>query len=603
MHINAEVLHKKLLLDLESHIDTSLNTWSVDSTPREAACYALKASLLKKFNNLDEPPPHACSVALEKFKTVNGNCAKWVIQPEFSWEEEVLNLVRDVVSDFWFDQNDPLISDLRQCYVAGRAGPGSSLGTKSKDFYSKYFDSDLTGTPDLVPTWDQCVVDTDLPFEAELRRSVQHGVKAVTASKYSFVNKTQTVARGICTEPSMNMWMQLGAGNILHRRLRTFFGIDLSIQPDFNRELARHGSIFESFATIDLESASDSISTGMLRWLLPRSFFGVLKSLRCPSTELPSGEVLELNMVSTMGNGFTFPLQTMIFSAVVFAVYRYVGVPLVRSTKKRLGNYGVFGDDIIVDESVARYVIRVLNLLGFVVNREKSFVEGPFRESCGADYFLGSNVRGVYIKRLKTLQDLFVAINLLNRWSSKSQVFLPETVSYLMAFIRHPARFLVPPDEDDAAGIHIPRRMVPPSFNNKSRRFHTGVHHYRAHVPIPKVLAFTFCGAILIGSGPLPKMWRELERSDLQNIDIKGYKLHRTETNYFGFAAAVYYGSIRAGLCALRQKVPKYQTKHKFTPNWSDLVARPLEDPIGSSSNWRFVNACESNLCLLDSEA
>ena len=600
MHINAEVLHKKLLLDLESYIDTGLNTFSVDSTPREAACYALKASLLKKFNELDEPPPHACRAALEKFRVVNDKCAKWEFRPEFSWEEELLNLVRDTVAAFWFNQDDPLISDLRQCYVAGRAGPGASLGTRAKDFYSKYFDSSLTGTPDLIPTWDQCIVATDLPYEAELLRSIHHDVEAVTASKYSFVNKTSTVARGICTEPSINMWMQLGAGSILTGRLKTFFGIDLSNQPDFNRELARHGSIFESFATIDLESASDSISNKMLGWLLPRSFFGVLKSLRCPSTELPSGEVLELNMVSTMGNGFTFPLQTMIFSSVVIAVYRYLGIPVVRNHRKRVGNYGVFGDDIIITWQAARYVVRVLNLLGFVVNSDKSFVQGPFRESCGSDYFLGSNVRGVYIKRLKTLQDLFVAVNLLNRWSSKTQVFLPETVSYVLAFIRHPARFLVPPDEDDAAGIHIPRRMVPRSFNNKSRRFHTGVHHYRAHVPIPKVLAFPNCGGILIGSGRLPKGWKD--EVSLSSPPT-GYTVHRTKCNKFGVLAAFLYGSIRDGLCALRQKAPKYTTKHRFTPTWGESLSRPLEDPPGSSSIRRFVNACESNMCLFGSEA
>lgn len=579
MHNRADVLLQKLLLDLESHIDVQLPSWSVDSDVKSVACYALKTSLLKKFNEGDEPPVSACSAALEKFRAVNERCSKWVYRPEFSWEEELLNSVKSTVYDFWYDQQNPLVSDFRQLFVEGRAGPGASLGTRSKDFYSKFFDSNLTGTPDLIPTWDQCVVDHSLFFEAELLRSVQHDTKAVTASNYSFVNKTNTVARGICTEPSINMWMQLGMGSILERRLNSFFGINLSIQPDRNRELTRHGSIFESFATIDLESASDSISNNMLRWLLPRSFFGVLKSLRCPSTKLPSGEVLELNMVSTMGNGFTFPLQTMIFSSVVIAVYRYLGIPVTRASQVKMGNYGVFGDDIIVVPHAARYVIRVLNLLGFVVNSDKSFVEGPFRESCGADYFLGSNVRGVYIKRLKTLQDLFVAINLLNRWSSKTQVFLPESVSYLMALIRHPERFFVPPDEDDAAGIKIPRRMVPHSYNNRSPRFHTGVHHYRAHVPSPKTLEF------------------------VNDVILIGKEVLRYWVNHPGAFIALLNGSIRGGRTTLRQREVRYTTKHKFTPSWSDFVPRPLEDPLGLSDNRRFVTACELNLCNLSSEA
>ena len=578
MHNKADVLYQKLLQDLASHIDVQLPSWSVDSTPKQAGCYALRDSLLKKFNELDNPPVGACSAALDKFRAVNEKCLKWEFCPEFVWEEEVLNLVKDTVSDFWFNRDSPLINDFRQIFDAGHPGPGASLGTESCDFYSKFFDSDLTGTPDLIPTWDQCVVVNRLFFEAELLRSVHHDTKAVTASNYSFVNKTRTVARGICTEPSINMWMQLGVGAILSERLKTFFGINLSTQPDKNRELARHGSIFESFATIDLESASDSISNNMLRWLLPRSFLGVLKSLRCPTTKLPSGEVLELNMVSTMGNGFTFPLQTIIFSAVVTSVYRYLGIPLIRWSKASMGNYGVFGDDIIIRTDAARYVSRVLHLLGFVVNRDKSFVEGPFRESCGADYFLGSNVRGVYIKRLETLQDSFAAINLLNRWSSKSQVFLPESVSYLLGLIRHPERFFVPPDEDDVAGIHIPLRMVPPSYNNKSKRFHTGVHHYRAHIPIPKV-------AELLG-----------------DVLQYGQRVLRTWVNHPGSLIALLYGGVRGGRITLRQRVVRYKTKRRFTPTWCNAIPRPLEDPLGSSNIRRFVIACEVNLCSLTSE-
>jgi len=579
MHNLADVLYQKLLLDLESHIDLQPSGWTVDSTPKEAACYALRASLLKKFNELDNPPHDACVAALEKFRRVNEKCLKWEFCPELRWEEEVLNLVRDTVASFWYGDNGPLVSDYRQCFVEGKPGPGASLGTRSKDFYSKFFDSALSATPDLIPTWDQCVVGNDLFYEAELLRAVRHGTKAVTASKYSFVNKTRTVARGICTEPSVNMWMQLGTGAILTRRLKSFFGIDLSNQPDKNRELARQGSIFESFATIDLESASDSMSNKMLRWLLPRSFFGVLKSLRCPTTELPSGEVLELNMVSTMGNGFTFPLQTMIFSSVVMAVYKYFGLPFTRATSCTLGSYGIFGDDIIVVTRAAHFVERVLNLLGFVVNSDKSFVEGPFRESCGADYFLGFNVRGVYIKRLKTLQDLFVAINLLNRWSAKSQVFLPECVTYLLGFIRNPERFLVPPYEDDAAGLHVPRRMIPNAYINKSHRFHTGGHHYRSHVPHPSVLTVED-GVILFG--------RRVERTWINNP---------------GLLITLLFGGIRRGRITLRQQEVRYKTKRCFTSTWCDAILRPLEEPPGASSIKHFVNACETNFVSLVSEA
>jgi hypothetical protein len=509
---------------------------------------------------------------MKKFLAVNQRCSQWKYAPEFTWEEELLTSVKNTVYSFWYCNDNPIISDFQQCFVKGRSGPGSSLGTKDSNFYSKYFDSDLTATPNLVPIWDRCIVGNDLLFLAELERSVHHDTIEVNASRYSFVNKTQQIARGICTEPSINMWMQLGAGAILEERLKSFFGIDLSVQPDRSRALARHGSIFDySFATIDLESASDSISMPMLRWLLPRSFMGVLSSLRCPNTKLPSGEELCLNMVSTMGNGFTFPLQTVIFASVVVAVYNYLNIPLTRSTKTLLGNYSVFGDDIIVTSDAARYVIRVLNLLGFVVNGDKSFVEGPFRESCGADYYLGSNVRGVYVKCLNTLQDVFVAINLLNRWSSKTQVLLPDTLSYLVSLIRNPRRYFIPPDEDDSAGIHVPREFVRENLC-KGYPGRVGIHQYWAFVSKPRHMTFT------------------------ETCILYGVRVKRSWLNNSGSLLAFLYGSIRGYRISLRQREVRYITKRRTTPNWGWLPPRPLEDPHESSRGRRFANACEVGL-------
>jgi hypothetical protein len=189
---------------------------------------------------------------------------------------------------------------------------------------------------------------TGLWNEAETHRLLLHGVRLVDHSKYSFVNKTTTIARGICTEPSINMWMQLGMGSVLEDRIRSVFGIDLSFQPNVNRALARRGS-FGGLSTIDLESASDSMGMKMLREVLPRGMLSMLEFLRCPRTKLPSGELVDLNMVSTMGNGFTFPLQTLLFASVVKTVYHYLGIPMKRDGFVEDRNFGVFGDDIIVE--------------------------------------------------------------------------------------------------------------------------------------------------------------------------------------------------------------------------------------------------------------
>jgi hypothetical protein len=62
----------------------------------------------------------------------------------------------------------------------------------------------------------------------------------------------------------------------------------------------------------------------------------------------------------------------------------------------------VYGDDIIVPAASYELLTRVLKQLGFEVNLDKSFATGPFRESCGADYFLGSQVRPLFMKKTPT---------------------------------------------------------------------------------------------------------------------------------------------------------------------------------------------------------
>jgi hypothetical protein len=230
MHFSADVLYSYLLSDLEAHVDLTLPGWAPDSTPRQAACLALRDSLLKKFNQGDMPPADACRAALEKFKAVNERCGRWELVLESTYDEFLVNAVKREIENFWYREGvDPLISDYRECFTRGRAGPGASVNARDTDLYTKMFDSPLSSTRGLPEIWERCVVENDLFFAAEAARSYHYPHNVVDHSKYSFVNKTRTVARGICTEPSVNMWLQLGAGAILEDRLKSFFRIDLTV--------------------------------------------------------------------------------------------------------------------------------------------------------------------------------------------------------------------------------------------------------------------------------------------------------------------------------------------------------------------------------------
>lgn len=582
MRVNANALSSCLHADLSAYIDTTLPGWASDSTPQEAACYVLRDTLLKKFQQEDKPSKAACVAALEKFRAVNKHCGDWSIPYEFSQDELIVGEIKSALYDFWFsnEDNGPLVSDVRECFVHGRAGPGASIGARDSDFYTKMFDSNLSCTRDFSYMWERCVSQMPLWLDAEVHRACRYGTTVVDSSNYSFVNKTTTIARGICTEPSINMWMQLGFGSRIERALKAHFNIDFSgrkiedpsgspddSQPNVNRVLARVGSRDDSLVTIDLESASDSMACSILKELLPKSFYDWLDLLRCPVTKLPSGERVALNMVSTMGNGFNFPVMTALFSAVVKACYRLKGIPFKTRGPLESRNVGVFGDDIIVDKRCAALVLRGLYLLGFKVNESKTFVEGRFRESCGADYIDGINVRGVYIKSLASEQDLFVAINTLTRWTAKTGVSLPETVSLLLTGIKSPCRKAVPPDESDDAGIHLPVEVA--RRNNKTTNI--GQTFYFASVP--RKWDFIIAGEYV---------WTYKEQV-------------RRNYNPSGLMISFLAGSIRGYRVALRQRVVRYTTKRKMTPRWGYFPPRPLEGLFGPSSSRLFVDACDRN--------
>lgn len=214
--------------------------------------------------------------------------------------------------------------------------------------------------------------------------------------RLSFVPKNAVTERGIDEQPSLNMMFQLAIGDEMSRRLR-LSGLNLR-STAFNRQSARKGSVDGSTATIDLESASDTISYWLVKHLLPAEWFSLLSAARC-STTTWKGEVIELQKFSAMGNGFTFPLESLIFWALTLAVSEHPH------------EVNVYGDDIVCHAYDYESVKDILQICGFTVNTTKSFSSGPFRESCGGDYFMGSNVRSCYPKHLVSGESLFVMHN------------------------------------------------------------------------------------------------------------------------------------------------------------------------------------------------
>lgn len=226
-------------------------------------------------------------------------------------------------------------------------------------------------------------------------------------SRIGFVPKDSTEFRTIGIEMNGLMVLQKVIGNLIRMKLKKV-GINLDSQQR-NRHLARLAKTF-GLATIDLANASNSISLNLVRALLPYDWFQVISDFRSSHGNCPSydSDVIEYEMVSSMGNGFTFELESLIFYALAKACAEKVGVHPTEVKK----SITVFGDDIIVPQRVAPTLIEGMSLFGFTVNIKKSFLEGFFFESCGADYYNGIDVRPFLIKRqVSTVRDLFFVMN------------------------------------------------------------------------------------------------------------------------------------------------------------------------------------------------
>lgn len=222
------------------------------------------------------------------------------------------------------------------------------------------------------------------------------------------VPKTTVIDRVAAKEPDLNMWAQKRLGDCIRERLR-LFGIDLNDQSR-NQRLAYFGSAkVNTLATLDLSSASDSMTSALVGRLLPPGWFVELNALRSEST-LIDDVWHENQMFSSMGNGFTFELESLLFYSITRAVCTITGAK---------GRVSVYGDDIIAPTSVSSLLRDVLGYCGFVVNPKKShYLRGDlFRESCGAHYYAGYDVKPFYIKDpLSDQTDLIHFLNSFRSW-------------------------------------------------------------------------------------------------------------------------------------------------------------------------------------------
>lgn len=314
----------------------------------------------------------------------------------------------------------PLLTDLKIGF-----GPGATTNVKKKDScFRVKLGAQLECSNELAPLMPKLLATmpslvmhhgkeshckdeiTDQYLEdgqihLEYTRSTSYAVDfAVVPGRLQFVPKDAKKFRTITIEPGVNTLLQQGYGKWIRKRLQKA-GINLD-DNSRNIEGARLGSLFNELATIDFSMASDTIATQMVAFLLPDDWFTCLSMARTRQVEY-EGLLINLEKFSTMGNSFTFELESLIFYSLAWAVLHYHHTPKV--------NLSIFGDDLVLPSSAVSLAELVFAFCGFTINRDKSFSNGPFRESCGSDFYCGIDIRPYYQKEQVSGETLFTLHN------------------------------------------------------------------------------------------------------------------------------------------------------------------------------------------------
>lgn len=251
-----------------------------------------------------------------------------------------------------------------------------------------------------TPLWFQSVANSE-----ELNRLQ---VIEVDGNHVLAVPKNYKTDRSIAKEPCMNVYIQKGIGHTIRHRLKSV-GVLLDDQT-VNQRSAQLGSSSGQLATIDLSMASDTVSAMVVRALLPSDWLEALEMCRSLKGRLPSGKWITYQKFSSMGNGFTFELESLLFWAICQTCRSFLVDEVDTSIR-------VYGDDLVVPTDICESVITRLQEAGFKPNPDKTWTTGPYRESCGKHYFSGVDVSPFYVRRpVLKLSDLFLLHNNIRRW-------------------------------------------------------------------------------------------------------------------------------------------------------------------------------------------
>lgn len=389
------------------------------------------------------------SKTLDKFGETQERISRVNLTRQPDYIRQLLSYAREYVAEI-LGPYDPA-EHLRACRFGKRATVGVPLAVACE---AQRWELPISGTRAEV-RW---FLDNFLPGRPSCQNYL-HGngdtqyFHLTEALKLTLVPKSYKSLRSIMPNTTLGSFLSSGLGTMLRRRLKRN-GYDISVLQHKHRSLAREASLRDSYVTADLSAASDSITEQLIGTLFPKEWKHAFDEAK--------SNWIDWDEISTkpftycfMGSGYTFPLQTLVFLSLIQACNRkfHMGCAMV----------SVYGDDLIYSKALHVHVCDLLAHAGFVLNSDKTFSHGPFRESCGGDYYHGRDVRPYQPEGLGSVMlrsnieyeaFLYKAINGLKaRWPVQA---IPNTLKYLLSEIAHLGRpYVVPIDYPDYAGIQV----------------------------------------------------------------------------------------------------------------------------------------------------
>lgn len=375
------------------------------------------ASLLRKYKGL-KTNIDTKAAAIESFRKGEAHCMETNRRFRYPTVDPLNQGVNVWLHNAFTRKISRILGDYRRedFFSLGSWGPGSSISISGNDtgavrkfrferqitskLYAIVKDELSTEYPNWFPNQD--AVDALLPHDC---------------SHLLTVHKNATTDRTIFKESGITTWFQKSLGTSIRYALMRY-GYDLN-STERSKELARRGSLTGSIATVDFENASNTISYLMvLNSITDYVWFTLLDACRTPSYTTDKGKTTnQFEMFSSMGNGYTFELESLIFVAAAEVCHDYLGLAY--------DDISVHGDDITISVQALDLYRDFCKYLGFTVNDTKTFSSGTFRESCGSYFNLGRDVKPFFLKEkssnAKSIYKLANATNLAaHRYSNYS---------------------------------------------------------------------------------------------------------------------------------------------------------------------------------------